>query len=94
MNNSGEKIENDGITDNEVVSSPMSKTRPKQGIEAKRGDSSNVSKTIVKKVIEVSLRYCANGPIVVSLPMSKTRSKQGIEEKWGYCSNVSTSISK
>ena len=31
------------------VSSPMSKTMPKQGIEEKWGDQYNVSKTIVKK---------------------------------------------
>ena len=30
-----EKIENDGIRENEGVSSPMSKTRLKQGIEVK-----------------------------------------------------------
>ena len=37
-----------------VVISPMSKTRPKQGIEEKWGDCSNVSKTIVKQGIEGS----------------------------------------
>ena len=41
----------------------MSKTRPKQGIEEKGGDQSNVSKTIVKQGIEGGLGYCANGPM-------------------------------
>ena len=57
------KKENDGIKENEGVSSPMSKTRSKQGIEDKLGDHSNVSKTIVKQSIERNLGYCANGPI-------------------------------
>ena len=35
-----------------VVSSPMSKTRSKQGSEEKWGDCSNVSKTTVKQDIE------------------------------------------
>ena len=51
-----------------------------------------MSNTIVKQGIEVSLGYCANGPMGVSSPMSKTRPKQGIEEKWGYHSNVSNTI--
>ena len=76
------------------VSSPMSKTRPKQGIEQKWRDRSNVSKTIVKQGIEGSLVYCANGPIGVISSMSKTRSKQGIEEKWNDCSNVYKTIAK
>ena len=57
------------------VSSPMSKTRSKKGIEEKWGDLSNVSNKIAKQDIEGSLGYCANGPIVVSSPMSKNRSK-------------------
>ena len=43
----------------------MSKTRPKQGIEEKGGDRSNVSKTIVKQSIEGGFRYCANGPMTI-----------------------------
>ena len=39
--------------------------RSKQGVEDKWGDLSNVSKTIVKKGIEVSLGYCANGPMTI-----------------------------
>ena len=39
------------------VSSPMSKTRSKQGIEEKRYDSSNVSKTILKQGIDVARNY-------------------------------------
>ena len=42
------KKKNDGIIDNEGDSSPMSKTRSKQGSEEKWGDCSNVSKTIMK----------------------------------------------
>ena len=72
----------------------MSKTIPKQGIEEKWGDRSNVSKTILKQGIEVSLRYCAKRPIVVSSPMSKTRLKQSIEEKWEDRSIVRPLISK
>ena len=53
-----------------------------------------MSKTIVKRGIEGSLEYCANGPIRVSSHMSKTRSKQGIEEKWEDSSNVSNTIVK
>ena len=45
------------------VRSPMSKTRPKQGIEDKWGDCSNVSNNIVNQGTEVSLGYCANGPM-------------------------------
>ena len=66
----------------------MSKTRSKQGSD-EWGNLSNVSNTIVKQSIEVSLGYCANGPMGVSSPMSKTRSKQG-----RYCSNVSKTIEK
>ena len=43
----------------------MSKNRSKQVIEDKWGDRSNVTKTIVKKVIEGSLGYCANGPMEI-----------------------------
>ena len=77
------EIENDGIRENEGDSSPMFKTRPKQDIVEKWGDLYNMSKTIVKKGVEGSLGYCANGPIGISSPMSKTRPKQIIEEKWG-----------
>ena len=56
------------------VSSPMYKTRSKQG-----QDCSNMSKIIVNQDIEGRLGYCANGPIGVILPMSKTRSKLGSE---------------
>ena len=45
------------------VISPMSKTRPNQGIEEKWDDHSNVSKTIMKQGIEGCLGYCVNGPI-------------------------------
>ena len=45
------------------VSSPMSKTRLKQGIEGKWEDNYNVSNTILKQGIEGCLGYCANGPI-------------------------------
>ena len=55
----------------------MSKTRLKQGIEDKWGNISNVSKTIAKQGIEVSLVYCDNGPIGVISTMSKTSLKQG-----------------
>ena len=48
-----------------------------------------MSKSIVKKIIEVNLEYCANGPMGVSSPMSKTRAKQGRD-----CSNVSKIIEK
>ena len=76
------------------VSSPMYKTRSKQGIEEIWGDHSNVSKTIVKRGIEVSFEYCANEPIGFSSPMSKTRSNQGVEDKWGDQSSVSKTIVK
>ena len=66
----------------------MSKTRSKQGSD-EWGNCSNVSKTILKQIIEGSLGYCANGPMGVSLPMSKTRSKQGRD-----CSNLSKKIEK
>ena len=64
----------------------MSKTKSKQCSD-ELGDCSNASKTIVKRSIGGSLRYCANGPMGFSLPMSKTRSKQV-----RYCSNVSKTI--
>ena len=44
-------------------SSPVFKTRSKQVIEEKWGNHSNVPKTIVSQGIEVSLGYCANGPM-------------------------------
>ena len=44
----------------------MSKTRSKQSSEEKWGDLSNVSKAIDEKGIDVSLVYCANGPMGVS----------------------------
>ena len=47
------------------VSSPMSRTRSKQGIEEKWGDLYNVYNTIVKQGIEGSLGYCANGPMTI-----------------------------
>ena len=47
------------------VSSPISKTRSKQGIEDKWGDCSNVSKAIVNQDIEGSLGYCANGLMTI-----------------------------
>ena len=56
----------------------MSKTWSKQGSE-EWGNHSNVSKIVVKKIIEVILVYCANGPMVVSSPMPKTRLKQDSE---------------
>ena len=43
----------------------MSKTRPKQGIEEKGGDNSNVSKTIVKQGLEGGLGYFANVPTAI-----------------------------
>ena len=43
----------------------MSETRPKQGIEEKWEDCSNVSKTIAKKGIEGILGYCTNGPMTI-----------------------------
>ena len=55
------------------VSSPMSKTRLKQGSEDKWRDFSNMSKTIEKQGIEGSLGYCANGPMEVNSHMSNTR---------------------
>ena len=71
----------------------MSKTRSKQ-VSEEWGNRSNVSKTIVKQSIEVSLVYFSNGPMVVSSPMSKTRSKLGSEGKCWYCSNLSNTIEK
>ena len=60
----------------------MSKIRLKQGSEGKWGNRFNVSNTIVKQSIEISLGYCANGQMGVSSPIYKTRLKQGSEEKW------------
>ena len=56
-----------------LVSSPIYKTRSKQGIVKKCGDRYYVSKTIAKEGIEGSVGYCFNGPMGVTLPMSKTR---------------------
>ena len=67
----------------------MYNTRSKQGSEEKWRDCSNVSKTIEKQGIEVSLEYCANGPMGVSSSMSNNRPKQVSEDKWRDCSNVS-----
>ena len=53
--------ESDEIRENEENSSPMSKTRLKQGSEEKWGNFSNVSQTIPKQIIEEILGYCANG---------------------------------
>ena len=50
----------------------MSKTRPKQGSD-EWGKCSNMSKIILKQIIEGNLGYCANGKMGVSLPMYKTR---------------------
>ena len=62
--------ESEKVRENEGNSSPKSKTRSKQVSEDKWGDLSNVYKTIVKQIIEVSLGYCANGPIGVRSHMS------------------------
>ena len=43
----------------------MSKTSPKQGIEDKGGDRSNVSKTIVKQGLEGGLEHCTNVPMTI-----------------------------
>ena len=43
----------------------MSKTRPKQDIEEKWGDHSNVFKTIDKQDTKRSLEHCANGKITI-----------------------------
>ena len=59
----------------------MYKTRLNKGISEKWGDCSNVSKIILKQIIEVSLVYCTNGTIGAILPMSKTFLNQGIEYK-------------
>ena len=61
------------------VISPMSMTRPKQGIEDKWGDCSNITNNIVNQGTEVSLGYCGNGTMGVRSPISKTRSKLGSE---------------
>ena len=53
------------------------------------GELPNASKTIVNQSIEVSLGYCANGPMGVISPMPKTRSKQGRD-----FSNLSKTIEK
>ena len=71
----------------------MSKTRSKQGSD-KWGNHSNVSKTVVKQIIEGSLGYCANGPMGFSSPMSKTRLNQVSEKKWWDFSIVSKTIDK
>ena len=49
------KRENDGITEDGGVHSPMSKTRSKQGIEEKGGGQYNVSNTIVKQGLKGGL---------------------------------------
>ena len=72
----------------------MYKTSSKQDIEDKWEDRSNVSKTILKQLMEGSLGYSANGPIGVSSTMSKTSLKQRIEDKSGGLSNVSKTIVK
>ena len=64
----------------------MSNNRLNQGSD-EWGNCSNVFKTIVKQIIEVSLGYYANGPMGVILPMSKTTSEKG-----RGCSNVSNKI--
>ena len=43
----------------------MSKTSSKQGIEEKRGYSSNVSNNIVNQGLEGGLGYCANVPTTI-----------------------------
>ena len=43
----------------------MSKTSSKQGIEEKRGYSSNVSNNIVNQGLEGGLGYCANVPMTI-----------------------------
>ena len=58
------------------------------------GNHSNLAKTIVKKIIEVTLDYCANGSIEFRSTISKTRPKQGIKDKWEDGSNVSNTIMK
>ena len=71
------------------------------------GGSPNVSNTIVKQSIEVSLVYCANRPMGVSSPMFKTRleqmgdfsnvsktiENQGIEGRSEYCANRPMGVS-
>ena len=47
------------------VSSPMSKTTPKQGSERKWGNIFNVFKTIENQDTERSLAHCANGPMTI-----------------------------
>ena len=69
----------DEMKENEKKCSPMSNIGSKQG-SYEWGNCSNVSKTIVKQIIEGSLVYCANGPMGVSSPISKTRLKQGIND--------------
>ena len=71
------------------VSSPMSKTRSKQGRYC-----SNGSKTIEKQGIEGRLGCCANGTMGVNSPISKTKSKIGSDGKWRDLSNVSKTIDK
>ena len=63
----------------------MTKTRSKQGSD-EWGSCSNVSKTIVNKIIEGSLGYCANVSMLVSSPMSKTTSNKG--RNFSYVSKI------
>ena len=65
LNINRKKRENDGITEDEVVFSPMSKNRSMQGIEDKGGDHYNVSETILKLVLGGGLGYCANVPMTI-----------------------------
>ena len=64
---------NEGTTEDEGFLSPMSVTRPKQGIEEEGGDFSNVSKTILKQGLEGCLGYCANVP----MDTGKTECEEG-----------------
>ena len=66
---------NDEIRENEENSSPISKTRLKQGSKEIWENSSNLYKTTVKQSIDGSLGCCANRPMGVSSPMSKTSPK-------------------
>ena len=61
----------DGISEHEIVRSPISKPRLKQGIEEKVGDRYNVSKTIVKQGLDGDLRYCANMPETMGIQTLK-----------------------
>ena len=62
----------DEIEENKKKCSLMFKTGSKQGSDEWL-NCYNVSKNIVKQIIERSLGYCANEPMGVSSPMSKTR---------------------